>query len=383
MSARIFHRRDLARRVGDVATGAGRLIGLPPGLFLAAPRRTGKSTFLELDLKPELESRGYLVMYIDLWKNREELPSRLIANLVGTHLARQQGVVARAAASMGLSSIRIHGVEFSLDQVGRVPGASLAEALQELRDVSGKPLALIVDEAQDVLREDARMAVMFELKAARDALNRSDLNLALIMSGSDRDKLIRLVHSNAAPFLGASIEELPHLGREFTAFVAGNIVSVRPDLEIDNDRLWEAFQGLAYRPEELSEAVNRLTGALAREDLDFHAALDLQVLRFRRERDDDFCSMFLAMSPLQQAVLVWLLRQSPSPRMFSREALAFYAAAVGRDVSPGSAREALNQLRNADPPVVWRSSHGDYALEEIAMLDWYRRRIDRGQWPPV
>lgn len=379
----IFHRPELARRVADLATGASSIAGLPPGLFLAAPRRTGKSTFLVLDLKPELERRGYLVLYVDLWKDRDERPSRLIANLVATALAEQQGVIARTAASVGLTRINIRGVEFSLDQVGQVPGASLSDALQALREAAGRPLALIVDEAQDVLREQGRMDVMFELKAARDSLNRSELNLALVMSGSDRDKLIRLVHSNAAPFMGASIEPMPLLGRDFTNFVAGNIAQARPGLDLDNDRLWDAFEGFSYRPEELNTAINLLTGAMASPNLDFHKALSEKVLEFQSERDEDYTATFQAMTPLQQAMLTWLLSQARSPKMFSGDALAFYADKLGRDISPGSAREALNQLREAEPPVIWRSSHGDYALEEIAMADWYARRVAKGEWPPA
>ncbi|MGH8463093.1 MAG: hypothetical protein ACRER5_03035 [Pseudomonas sp.] len=382
MPSQIFHRPDLANTIADLATGRNRISGLPPGLFLAAPRRTGKSTFLELDVVPELERRGYLVMYIDLWKNREELPSKLIANLIARHLAAQQGLLARAASSVGLSKISIQGVEFTLDQVGKAPGASLTEALQELRKVSNKKLVLIVDEAQDVLRESNRMDVMFELKAARDALNRAELNLALVMSGSDRDKLIRLVHSNAAPFLGASIEELPHLGREFTNFVAGNVIQARPDLDLDNQRLWEAFEGFTHRPEEFNEAINSATGAMARPDADVHAAVEEAVLAFQQERDEDYSSLYMALNPLQQAVLTWLLSESPRPKMFSQTALAFYAAMVGKDVSPGSARDALNSLREMEPAVIWRSSHGDYALEESSMLDWYQRRIQQGTWPP-
>lgn len=383
MAQHIFHRPALARRIADVATGAASIVGLPPGLFLAAPRRTGKSTFLELDLKPELEGRGFLVLYIDLWKDRVTPPSRLIANLVATALAGEQGVVARAAASVGLSRISIHGVEFTIDQVGQAPGASLADAMAELRRVAGRPIALIVDEAQDVVRENDRMAVMFELKAARDALNRSELNLALVMSGSDRDKLIRLVHSNAAPFMGASIEPMPHLGRDFTNFVAGNVAQARPALELDNDRLWETFEGFSYRPEEFSKAINDLTGAMAAPDVDFHAALEAKVAEFQAQRDSDYSAIYLAMTPLQQAIFSWLLRESPSASMFSGDALAYYGAHVGREVSPGSAREALNQLRESEPPVIWRSSRGDYALEEIAMLDWYRRRLTGAGWPPA
>jgi len=49
----VFRRKELARRMADIALGTDPLAG-NSGLFLAAPRRTGKSTFLKTDLIPEL-----------------------------------------------------------------------------------------------------------------------------------------------------------------------------------------------------------------------------------------------------------------------------------------------------------------------------------------
>jgi len=47
------------------------------GLFLAAPRRTGKTTFLQADLKPALERAGVLVVYVDLWSDQRRDPGAL------------------------------------------------------------------------------------------------------------------------------------------------------------------------------------------------------------------------------------------------------------------------------------------------------------------
>ena len=58
-------RRELAETI------AGRLsldplMGSPSGLMLAAPRRTGKSTFLRRDLLPVLKARGDHAVLVDL-----------------------------------------------------------------------------------------------------------------------------------------------------------------------------------------------------------------------------------------------------------------------------------------------------------------------------
>ena len=50
-------RTALAADLADALQGKTMFNNAPNGLFLAAPRRTGKSTFLQADLKPELEQR--------------------------------------------------------------------------------------------------------------------------------------------------------------------------------------------------------------------------------------------------------------------------------------------------------------------------------------
>ena len=47
----VFRRPDLASSIADGLVGAG-IQDFTSGLFLAAPRRTGKSTFLREDLVP-------------------------------------------------------------------------------------------------------------------------------------------------------------------------------------------------------------------------------------------------------------------------------------------------------------------------------------------
>lgn len=53
-----FARAKLAQDIAKQMLRPSLLGGAQPGLFLAAPRRTGKSTFLRRDLVPALESMG-------------------------------------------------------------------------------------------------------------------------------------------------------------------------------------------------------------------------------------------------------------------------------------------------------------------------------------
>jgi hypothetical protein len=59
-----FHRPGLAESYCDSLEGRG-LVDGRSGLFLAAPRRTGKSTFLREDLLPAMQQRAWTTIYVD------------------------------------------------------------------------------------------------------------------------------------------------------------------------------------------------------------------------------------------------------------------------------------------------------------------------------
>lgn len=80
-------------------------------------------------------------------------------------------------------------------------GRHWKDALVLLIAKAGKPVALLVHEAQHALTSKAGENAMAALKSARDTINNSaGRRLMLVMTGSDRDKLMRLVNSTSAAF---------------------------------------------------------------------------------------------------------------------------------------------------------------------------------------
>jgi hypothetical protein len=208
-----YPRTPLASSLADALQGKDVFSDAPNGLFLAAPRRTGKSTFLQADLMPELQRRHVVVVYVDLWADQKRDPGSLIAEAVGQALLKQLGVVAKTAKLAGLDSINVAGIKIDTSKIGKVDGSTLTDALRALSEASKAPVALVIDEAQHALTSEAGETAMAALKSARDQLNRpGEVRLMLVMSGSDRDKLLRLVNTNAAPFYGSQIHRMPELG---------------------------------------------------------------------------------------------------------------------------------------------------------------------------
>ena len=356
------------------------------GLFLAAPRRTGKSTFLQNDLRAALERQGVVVVYVDLWADQRRDPGTLVAEAIGRALQPHLGRVAKAAKAAGLESVSIAGwLKVDISKIGQLDGATLPDALRALHETAKAPVALIIDEAQHALTSVAGEAAMAALKSARDQLNRPDeINLMLVMSGSDRDKLLRLVNSNGAPFFGSQIQRMPELGRDFVDHIVKLIEGQRPDLmPVDARTLHEAFRSFGCRPqffmESLGNALSPLSGLMTR----FEPAV-LDAAR-QRQADDEaqMDSDFLGLRPLEQAVLWRLLEQGQRFRPYDGEALRFYLEKSGMPVNAQKAQNALEALRQRTPALVWKSARGEYAVDDAAMYRWFEQRVAAGTWPPA
>lgn len=384
-----FARPKLAAEIAASIQGRTLLGDGPNGLFLAAPRRTGKSTFLQLDLRPELERQGVLVVYVDLWTDQRRDPADLIAEAIGRAIERELGIVEKAAKRAGLESVSVGGLKVNTARIGKPDGQTLTDALSLLTEKAGRTVALLIDEAQHALTSDAGENAMAALKAARDSLNRpGSVTLMLVMSGSDRDKLLRLVNTTGAPFYGSQVSRMPALGEDFVAFVAGLIEGQRPHLApIDVAMLADAFQLFGARPQffaaALAEALSPLAGATAR----FEETL-LSAARNRLAEDEaQMESEYLGLRPLEQAVIWRLLEQGNRFRPYDAEALQFYRermASSGTDgrVTAQDVQKAIDAIRARTPSLIWKSARGEYALDDAMMHSWYASRLASGTWPP-
>jgi hypothetical protein len=63
------------------------------GVFISAPRRTGKSTLINEDIIPFLKTAGAEVIYVDLWADRSRDPGDLISEAIREHLQKREGAI--------------------------------------------------------------------------------------------------------------------------------------------------------------------------------------------------------------------------------------------------------------------------------------------------
>jgi hypothetical protein len=381
-----FPRHALAQELVVALQGRTLLGDAHNGLFLAAPRRTGKSTFLQGDLRPALEAAGVTVVYVDLWADTRRDPGALIAEAIARALQPHLGLVARAARKAGLDKVKLAGtLEIDTSRIGKLDGLTLVDALRALREAAGQPVALIIDEAQHALTSEAGEAAMTALKSARDQLNApSQVNLMLVMSGSDRDKLLRLVNTAGAPFYGSQIQRMPPLGPDFIAHIAALIEAQRPELKpVDQALLQQGFEIFGHRPQFFMAALGQVLSPLAGTQGRFEPAL-LEAARDQQRQDEaQMENDFLGLKPAEQAVLWRMLTQGQRFRPYDAEALRFYHDRTGHPVSVAQAQRALESLRQRQPALVWKSARGEYAVQDAAMHRWFEGRVSAGTWPPA
>jgi predicted DNA-binding protein len=369
----VHHRPELAKELCNrfersVLDDAG------SGMFLAAPRRTGKSTFLREDLLPEMQSRGWVTVYVDLWADMSRNPAQLITEAIRAATAEYDGAVAKwlkgTAQKIGLQRAGTSGINVDFEQIGQPSASTLAEALEYLANKSGKPVALVIDEAQQALIAEEGMNAMFALKAARDRLNQGQSRrLFLVFTGSHRDKLSQLVLNKSQPFFGASVTAFPLLDQGFTEHYARLInKNLSADNQFDPAALYEAFVLVGHRPELLMTIVREVAVDLG-EGARLDQLIKEKATEWRERAFEGQESNYAALTPVQQAVLRVMCEKGADYFPFSEESIRLYQRyAEDPSIATHTAQAALEALRTKG--LVWRSARGVYALEDESWTEW-------------
>ncbi len=366
-----FHvpRDELAERIADTLT-PDPLLGDQSGLFLAAPRRTGKSSFLRRDLSPLLKTRGFHVLYCDLWSDRDADPGVLIAATLAQAIADLASIRERVRDALPFRSIAVGGVSVDLAQDGANRGGTLSDALIEIGKRAGKDVVFIIDEAQHALTSKAGTDAMFALKAARDAMNQrpDGERLYLVFTGSHRDKLSGLTVGRGQPFYGATVTDFPKLGRRFVeAVVEAFNARLAKDNQLEPDDVETALGLLGHQPEPLLRLVRETAlsseGSKGLSRTVRNRADDLRHARWSQHRSD-----YGALNDLQRAVLHLIIEEGPDFAPFTEATIAKLSDAIGEQTDTRAVQRALDALR--EHSLVWRPARGIYALEDQDMKEW-------------
>ena len=372
----VFHRTALAQDIASKLVRPQATSASGSGLFLAAPRRTGKSTFLREDLRPALEAMGVLVVYADLWENKAADPGVVIIGAIRGALAQREGVVARLARATGMEKVTVGGLGFNLDKVGMPDGASLSAALSALSDETQRLIVLIIDEAQHAITSEAGSNALFALKAARDELNSSAHHgLRIVATGSNRDKLAMLRASKDQAFFGAPLVAFPPLGKDYIAWFIARL-DFKDELDVELVHDW--FSKAAFRPEVLGAAVDALTYDLAVQRGGYAHQLQALVNEQIQASNAEALRVVHSLTPLQSAVLRVMAMTGIDYAPFEQDTMERYQAVLSKTapdakVEPDTANVQQALVALQDKSLVWRAARGVYALEDTFLAELMRK----------
>jgi hypothetical protein len=196
--------------------------------------------------------------------------------------------------------------------------------------------------------------------------------LFLVFTGSNQDKLSRLVQRKTEPFFGCDITKFPLLGKAYSdAYTLYTNIRLAENNQFSPEAMWEAFQLVGQRPEKLRSLVGRIALEEGAENLS--RALKSGAEGLRKELWQEMESEFNRLTHTQRAVLIRIIKQGKQYEPFTADSLAAYSAIAGKIVKAHDAQAALDALRKAN--WVWKAVQGDYALEDDSMVLWYHTQI--------
>ncbi len=367
-----FHRPRLASRLVTQILSKEVGSAAPSGVFLAAPRRTGKSTFLREDLRPALEKKGAHVLYVDLWADRSADPGESIVRSVRSALAQFDSVLVKLARTTGLQSIGAGGVNFVVDSIGLGTKVSMSDALAALSGELRRPIVLIIDEAQQAIISETGYDALHALKAARDELNSTGhFGLRVVATGSNRDKLAMLRNSKDQAFFGAPLIEFPPLDSSYVTWFCE-----RANLEatLDPGVVWPLFQRASFRPEVLAASADQLRFDFELRPENLHERFSRAVEDRIKASDAQTLQVVHSLTPLQSAVLRVLATRREQYAPFESQTMAAYTAVLSTIAPNERVRPDTSNVQQAlialqEKLLVWREKRGIYALEEASMAE--------------
>ena len=375
-SSAVFHRPDIARRLAQQILVVRAGSAAASGIFLAAPRRTGKSTFLREDLRPALDNLDAMVVYADLWANPTADPGTVIVGAIRSELTRNNGVLLRLAKAAGVDTLKLGAFSFDIDRVGLGKEVSLTDALVALSDETRRLIVLVIDEAQHALTSEAGIAALFALKAARDELNSSQHHgLRVVCTGSNRDKLAMLRNSKDQAFFGAPMVSFPLLGRDYVEWFC-----TQTDLPfaLEPEQVWPLFVEAGHRPELLGAAADMLRFDFEVDERNGSLRFADEVHRQTEEMNRVSLQVVRSLTPIQSAVLRVMAAAKDRYAPFEAATMQSYCQAQRLAGMPESAikadvpgvQQALLALQ--EKKLVWRATRGVYAVEEPAIIELLR-----------
>jgi uncharacterized protein len=354
----------------DLAASYLKLLQAQPGrpLALFAPRRVGKTFFLDNDLSPIAVEKGMLPVYADVWLQRHTpldainhaLEEALDDLLVPEGSVKKIGKTpVKKLGAVGAS------IEFGDEPKRRTlpeePALRLDALVTRVAKTAGKQVLLLLDEIQALGDAPQGESIIAALRAV---LHKRKHEVAAVFTGSSQVGLSRLMSTAGAPmYQFAQLLDFPVLGDEFLEQLAHHFAQVHKGRSLNLDHLKTLFARLGHKPALMKDIIKSMS-------VEGETDVNKGVERFLKDDHQvaGWHALVESLSPLEQGVLRVIAKQLPP---FAKDTLN-QLAEKKQTPSISKVRSALERLRKLG--ILTKDIAGGIQLEDRLMGEYLVRR---------
>jgi|JTFO01.1.fsa_nt_gb hypothetical protein len=355
-----YPRTELANKILK-----GFQVGLAERFTIFAPRKRGKTEFVQRDVAPLAKEQGILVVYVDFWRDKAS-PAMAFATAVMAARREQESWFTNLLSQSTLkASLNLFGNDLSMELSPQKKQAEkkIAEAAFEELEATRKPILLLLDEVQHLATDPAFSDFTAALRSFMTA--RSDEKIKGIFTGSSQEGLAQLFKRTKAPFYNASSTlDFPDLDEHFVRFELAVFQRVTGGVQLNAVRANDVFESMARAP-------GRFTDLLRRMALEEVHDIDEGVSRFAdsliEEENQLFSEVWQTLHPMDRALLIMISRGKH--KGFYSEQCKAQLLQLYPEFDPtknSMIQNALNRLKSNTVNAIYSAEHGVWQFADPA-----------------
>lgn len=337
--------------------------GRPIALF--APRRVGKTFFLDHDLAPIGTKAGLLPVYADVWLQRAA-PLHAINHALEETLddvmipAGKAGKLAKTTVKkIGAAGVSMElGDEPKRRALPTAPELRLDALIARVAQASGKKVLLMLDEIQTLGEVSNGEAIIAALRAV---LHKRKAEVAAVFTGSSQSGLAKIMSAAGAPmYQFAQLLDFPVLGDEYLEELSEHFARVHRGRKPKLEDLRKLFARLGFKPALMKDIVKSMSA---------EGITDIEIALKHFITDDrqavGWKALLESMEPFERSVLMVIAKQQPP---MGRETLKLLAHGKGPAPTVAKVRAAVERLRKAG--IVTKSRGEGVQIEDSLLAEY-------------
>ena len=351
----------------DLARSYLSLLSAQPGrpLALFAPRRIGKTFFLDHDLAPMAKKAGMLPVYADVWLQRtapldainhalEEafddvtVPTGKVGKLAKTTVKK----IGAAGASLEF------GEELKRRTLPTVPELRLDALIVRVAEASGKRILLMLDEIQTLGEVSNGETIIAALRAV---LHKRKSNVEAVFTGSSQSGLAKIMSTAGTPmYQFAQLLDFPALGEEYLQELSEHFGRVHRGRKPKMADLIALFARIGFKPALMKDIVKSMS---AEGITDVDTALKHFIADDRQAAG--WKALLESLDAFEKAVLIVIAKQQPP---MAQVTLKMLVQGNGPVPTVAKVRAAVERLRKAG--VVTKNGRAGVQIEDRLLAEY-------------